>query len=138
LNLEVILNDIKLTIDPFLIFISNSNEIGYRFSLTPKASLKDGLLDVMIISKIGRWKMLWLGILILCNRPYRLKEARTFQTKNLHLRNIDQDYFDLQIDGEVLKIDSQNIDIKVQNALLRVIVPKIESFQTLARKIAAL
>lgn len=138
LNFEISLNDVKLTIDPFLIFISNSNEMGYKFSLTPKASLKDGLLDVMIISKIGRWKMLWLGILVIFNRPYLLKEAKTFQTRHLKLRSTDQTYFDFQIDGELRKIDDKNINITIEDGMLQVIVPKTESFQTKSRKITAL
>ena len=47
-------NEEKLIISPFMVFISNSNEMGYNMSLTPKASLRDGVLDVVIVPKIKK------------------------------------------------------------------------------------
>ncbi len=123
MGLKVRINDMNLMVDPFLIFISNSNEMGYRISLTPKASLQDGLLDVMVISKIGRLKVFWLGVLMLFNKPYLLKEAKSFQTKNLELYNDTQIHFDSQIDGELRQIKSKTISIAIQDQALSVIVP---------------
>lgn len=111
-----------------MIFISNSNEMGYKVSLTPKASLQDGLLDVLIISKIGRLKMFWLGILILFNKPYLLGEAKNFQTKNLALYSDNLSQFESQIDGELRKLENGNISITILEKALKVIVPKEQNF----------
>ena len=123
MDLNVRINDLNLMVNPFLIFISNSNEMGYKISLTPKASLQDGLLDVMLISRISRIKMLWLGILVLLNKPYLLKEAKSFQTKQIELYNNTQSYFDSQIDGEHCHLKSRNISITIRKSALKVIVP---------------
>jgi len=128
IDLKVRINDMNLMIDPFMIFISNSNEMGYKVSLTPKASLQDGLLDVLIISKIGRLKMFWLGILILFNKPYLLREAKSFQTKNLELYSDNQSLFESQIDGELRKLENGNISITILEKALKVIVPKEQNF----------
>jgi diacylglycerol kinase family enzyme len=78
--------------------------MGYDLSLTPKASLQDGLPDVLIISKISRLKMLWLGVLILLRRVYWLREAESFQTKKLTLSSKDKNHFESQVDGELHEI----------------------------------
>ncbi len=121
-KLSVRINDMNRLVDPFIIMISNSNEMGYNLSLTPKASLQDGLLDVLIISKIGRLKMIWLGILILFRRVYWLKEAKSFQTKELRLLRNDPAHFESQIDGELHKIGNETLRISVKEKSLRVLV----------------
>lgn len=122
-NLEIFINDSKFEIDPFLVFISNSNELGYKFSLTPKASLQDGLLDVLIISKINRFKMIWFGFLVLIKKPLLLSEAQYYQTKQLKVHNKKQDYFETQSDGEFLKIKNETLTIHIDTKALNVISP---------------
>ncbi|SDM36487.1 diacylglycerol/lipid kinase family protein [Kriegella aquimaris] len=121
-KLSVSINDLNHFVDPFIILISNSNEMGYNLSLTPKASLQDGLLDVLIVSKIGRMKMLWLGVLIILRKVYWLKEAKSFQTKQLQLSRNDKNYFESQIDGELQEIDKGNLNISIQEKSLSVLV----------------
>ena len=111
-------------VNPFIILISNSNEMGYKLSLTPKASLQDGLLDVLIIKKIGRLKMLWLGCLILIRKVHWLKESRSFQTKEVNLKCEQSDFFDTQIDGEHNRIDNNELTISLQEQSLCVLTAK--------------
>ncbi len=121
-DLTVQVNETNSLVDPFMILVSNSNEMGYNVSLTPKASLQDGLLDVLIISKIGRLKMLWLGILILFRRVYWLKEAKSFQTKQLWLSRNDNTHFESQIDGELHEIENGILQISIKEKALRILV----------------
>ena len=66
------INDKTEVVNPFLIFVSNSNVMGYNMSLTPKASLKDGLLDIVIVPKISKLKMLFFGFCMLIkNEQYK-------------------------------------------------------------------
>lgn len=122
-NVKIKINGLNILIDPFIIFVSNSNEMGYRLSLTPKASLQDGLLDVLIISKIGKAKMIWLGLLILFNRPYLLKEAKSFQTQRIELYTVNGANLNTQIDGEVHSVKNGIISIRIIEGALKVIVP---------------
>lgn len=121
-DLSVRINDMNSLVNPFIILISNSNEMGYKLSLTPKASLQDGLLDVLIISKINRLKMLWLGVLILFRRVYWLKEAKSFQTKELQLSRNDALHFESQIDGELHEIEPGMLRISIREKSLRILV----------------
>jgi len=122
-KLKININDTQFEIDPFLVFISNSNELGYKFSLTPKASLQDGLLDVLIITKINKLKMIWFGFLVLIKKPLLLKEAQYYQTKQIKVQNKKQDYFDTQADGEFSKIKNDTLTIHIDTRALNVISP---------------
>ena len=124
-NLEIKINNSVFETDPFLVFISNSNELGYKFSLTPKASLQDGLLDVLIISKINKLKMIWLGLLVLVNKPFLLKEASYYKTEKLEIQNKKQNFFETQIDGEFSTIKTEKLIINVNQNALQVISPNV-------------
>ena len=110
-NLGIKINDEDMRTDIFMIFVSNSNEMGYKLSLTPKASLQDGLLDALVISKIGRLKMLWLGMLLLLNKPYLLKEAKSYRTKRIELFKGGKEVLDSQIDGEWFLFEKGHVSI---------------------------
>jgi YegS/Rv2252/BmrU family lipid kinase len=47
-----------LNSDAFFISIANSNQFGNNFTIAPRASLYDGLLDVVIVNKMNKLRML--------------------------------------------------------------------------------
>jgi YegS/Rv2252/BmrU family lipid kinase len=49
----------ELTVDAFFISIANGNQFGNNFTIAPRASLHDGLLDIVIAKKTGRLNFLW-------------------------------------------------------------------------------
>ncbi|QHI36145.1 Diacylglycerol kinase [Kordia antarctica] len=120
-KIEIELNNTKIITNPFMIFVSNSNEMGYNISLTPKASLHDGLLDMLIVSKISKFKVLLLGFLILIKKQQYLKEANHFQTKLIKLTRHNGDLFQFQIDGEAYIIEEKTIFITIKEKALHVI-----------------
>jgi len=50
--------DISFTMDAFFISIANSNQFGNHVTIAPRASLRDGLLDIVIVKKRTRLRML--------------------------------------------------------------------------------
>ncbi|MGC1205225.1 MAG: diacylglycerol kinase family protein, partial [Flavobacteriaceae bacterium] len=121
-EIAININGDSEVVNPFLIFISNSNELGYNFSLTPKASLQDGLLDVVIVPKIGKLKMLFFGFCMLIKKPQLLKDVKCFQTKEITLSRKRGDFFESQIDGELAKISEQSLTISLKEKALSVII----------------
>jgi len=122
-------SEVRITIDdkpeivsPFLIFISNSNELGYHVSLTPKASLKDGLLDIVIVPQINKLKILLFSVLVLFNKHTLLKEVSCFQTAKMTISRGHGDYFQSQLDGEFFKIEEKTVQISIKPKSLHVIV----------------
>ena len=117
-------NGKKQTISPFLILISNTNIMGYNFSMTRKAKLNDGLLDLIIIDKLSRVKMIYFGFLFLFGLEHTIREysyqlikraSITFETENPETL--------YQIDGELRKTDTSNLEIDVFKRSLIVISP---------------
>jgi YegS/Rv2252/BmrU family lipid kinase len=50
--------DRNITVEAFFISIANSNQFGNRFTIAPKASLHDGLLDIVVVKKMSKLQML--------------------------------------------------------------------------------
>lgn len=121
-SLEVVVNENSFMLKPFMIFTSNSNQMGYNFSLTPKASLTDGLLDVLVISKMSRLKLCLLGILILFRKQYLLNEVQSIKTKSLNISSKTKQSFEAQIDGELRLINNNSISISLLPKKLNIIV----------------
>lgn len=91
--------------DAFLISIANSNQFGNNFKIAPKASLTDGLLDVVIIRKNTKLTILIKMIrhILMGKVQKNFKEAENksilyFQTKKLVIKNLNKAPF--QIDGD--------------------------------------
>lgn len=120
-SIQISVNDDVIYDNPFMIFISNSNELGYKFSLTPKASLQDGFLDVMIVPRMGKLKTFLFGILLLMKKQHLLKEIKSYQDKSIKIKQKKDRFYQTQIDGELHTIDADTISITVMEKSLNVI-----------------
>jgi diacylglycerol kinase (ATP) len=108
--------------EAFFISIANSNQFGNNFTIAPQASLHDGLLDIVIVNKMSKLRMLWNIIKQIRKgelRPYEDKKYhRTdigyFQTKKLTITN--PQLAPLHIDGDpAITTDKFEIEI-IENA----------------------
>ncbi|MCV9933094.1 diacylglycerol kinase family lipid kinase [Flavobacterium sp. LS1R47] len=106
-------NDKKVNANPFLLFISNSNEMGYNMSLTPKASLNDGWLDLIVVPKLSFIKKMTLGYHVLRNTVEKFKKAEHALIKNLDIEIPDATQLDAQIDGESHLLNTNKINISI-------------------------
>ncbi len=89
--------------DAFFISIANSNQFGNNFTIAPRASLSDGLLDIVIAGKASR-----LNFLVNVLRQVRngkitqegvmKKGMQYFHTKKIRINNPDK--APLHIDGD--------------------------------------
>ena len=103
---EVSLNDFSFFTDAFAISIANSNQFGNNLTIAPKASLNDGLLDIVIIQKMSKAKLPFALLQqIRGNNKLRelvddmsKKSVLYFQTSSLTIKNLK--YAPLHIDGE--------------------------------------
>lgn len=112
------------TISPFLLFVSNSNEMGYKMSLTPRASLQDGLLDVVIVPELSNFKLFLFTILFLFKKHHWLKEVRFKQETALEIKSLDNSILKAQKDGEFFIPKESRIEIAIHPTSLIVCVKK--------------
>lgn len=74
---QITLNNRTVTTDAFFISVANSNQFGNQFTIAPKASLSDGLLDVVIVKKMSKLSM-----------PFSVLHHITGSNKPLHVSDI--------------------------------------------------
>lgn len=108
--------------DPFMLFISNSNEMGYNMSLTPKASLSDGILDMVIIPELSFFEKLSLGFNVLRNTIEKFKKAQHIPVREVHIEMPQKIFIDAQIDGERQNLKTNIIEISILPKSLEVLV----------------
>ena len=97
---------LSFSVDAFFINVANGDQFGNHFTIAPKASLQDGLLDIVIVKKAGRITFLIsvirqiLGGYSVQASPIE-KGRRTvlyFRTPSLEIAN--PEYAPLHIDGD--------------------------------------
>ncbi|MHC5354114.1 diacylglycerol/lipid kinase family protein [Myroides sp. LJL115] len=108
-------------VNPLLLFISNSNQMGYNMSLTPMASLQDGLLDYLMVPKVNFLKQLTFGIYVLLGKTHKFRKTDYLQLDHLSVEVLDQSKCGLQLDGEYYVFASNKFEITVLKGALKVI-----------------
>ena len=126
---EIVLNDFSFYTDAYFISIANSNQFGNNFTIAPKASLNDGLLDIVVVQKMHKAKMPF-AVLKQIRGNNQLTElveninknnVLYFQTSNLTIRNIQHAPF--HIDGEP-KETAETFNIEMLANCFRLIQPQ--------------
>ena len=102
---EIEINNTLLKLDAFFICVANSNQFGNNFTIAPKASLNDGLLDIIIVKKMGKIKVLWsvfnqmkTGVLTKEEKNFDKENILYFQAPSLKITN--SKLAPLHIDGD--------------------------------------
>ena len=124
-------NDAKYTIEingkeavlhPFLVFVSNTNIMGYNFSITRKAILNDGFLDVVIIDRLNKFKILYLTFLFLLRSEHKIKEYSYHRVENATMKIENQDIeIIFELDGELRRTNPVVLHLEVLKESLKVI-----------------
>ena len=103
---EVSANGTTFTTNAFFLSIANSNQFGNSIVIAPKASLSDGLLDIVIVKKAGKFGLVFK--LLRQIRSGKIASVRNtdktihyFHTKKLSIKNLDSAPF--HIDGEPME-----------------------------------
>lgn len=121
-NTKMVFNDKILNVNPFMLFVSNSNEMGYNMTLTPKASLSDGWLDLVVVPEITTIDKLKLGYAVLRNKIEHFKKAQYDLIQNLTIEMPDKIFIDAQIDGEHCNLKTNIIEVSIIQKGLNVLV----------------
>ena len=123
----ITLGKITITTDAFCINIAIGNQYGNHITIAPKARLSDGLIDVVIIKKMSKAKLI-ISLLahLVFGKPkpararfYRAQNILYYQVTNLTISN--PALAPLHIDGEPAETASQ-FDIKILPAAYRLMV----------------
>ena len=125
---KLIVNDSLINTEAFFISIANSNQFGNNFTIAPQASLHDGLLDIVIVNKMSKMRMVWNVLKQIRKgevRPYEDKKYhRTdigyFQTKKITIQNPSM--APLHIDGDPAETSS-TFEIRIIENAFKLLMP---------------
>jgi diacylglycerol kinase (ATP) len=118
----------EIKTDAFFISIANSNQFGNHFTIAPQASLTDGLLDIVVMTKQNKFSVL-IQALMQVGGFNKLKEFDVmnekaavlyFQTNELEIRNSKE--APMHIDGDPVET-MKKLRIKMLGGCFRMIVP---------------
>lgn len=102
----IIDKEIEFSSNAYFISIANSNQFGNNVRIAPKASLNDGLLDIVVVNKMSKLRMLYLlvrqlrlgQVVPVADKKFHNKDIHYFQSSNLSILNPADAPFHL--DGE--------------------------------------
>lgn len=114
--------------EAYFISVANSNQFGNNFTIAPGASLSDGLLDIVIVTKQNKlsWIVQTLKQVSGRNKPVPetviddQKAVIYFQTAEIFIKNISGAM--LHIDGDPAEIPEE-LNIKIRKQCFRLLQP---------------
>ncbi|MBA2745148.1 MAG: diacylglycerol kinase [Flavisolibacter sp.] len=118
----------QMATDAFFISVANSNQFGNHFTIAPGASLTDGLLDIVVISKQNKLGVLYCTAKQVCgfNKIQKIETVDEkslliyFQTNKLKIQNLK--LAPMHIDGDPVETASE-IEIELIKNCFKLIYP---------------
>lgn len=123
------INNIIIQTEAFFISIANSNQFGNNVKIAPKASLSDGLIDIVVVNKMSKAKLLYsIGKQLFFgnvgdaveNKKYKKEDIYYYQTNKLIIENIDN--APLHIDGDPA-ITAPKFEIEIVEKAFKLLQP---------------
>ena len=127
-NFTITINNNDINTDAFFISIANSNQFGNNFTIAPKAKVHDGLLDIIVVQKMNKAKLVWAilkqlkfgKIMQISDSEENIKDILYFQTTSLKITNHNK--APLHIDGDPSET-AEEFNIKILPKSLNLIHP---------------
>lgn len=125
---EITVNNHRLELEAFLFCIANSNQFGNKVTIAPKASLSDGLLDIVIIPKQNKVSVLWQTLQQLRGKKklqdgmqvLQSKGVIYFQTEKISIKNLSGAL--MHLDGDPAETP-EHLSITVSKKAFRLLRP---------------
>ncbi len=113
----------RIITNPLILIISNTNQQGYNFTVTPKAKTDDGLLDMVIIENLSNFINIKSIFKIIFGLKFYPGDRIYKKIPSLNITP-HKPINNIQIDGENLDANDRIYKIKVLKKKLQLISPK--------------
>ena len=128
-SFKIKLHNKTFTTEAYFISIANSNQFGNNFTIAPKASLSDGLLDVVIVTDQSKFNLLYstmlqVGGLNTLQKRENINENKSviyFQTNEIQISNYDE--APIHIDGDPVETNKK-LHIAVEPSCFKLLTNK--------------
>ncbi len=110
---EIKLGDGILKTDAYFVSIANSNQFGNNVTIAPRASMSDGLLDIVIVKKMNKIILPFSVLLQVAGNNRLIEGAEYFEKKNIIYLQTDKlsiknpSNAPMHIDGEPAETSSE-------------------------------
>lgn len=118
-DIQLDIDGTQITLKSTLLALANGKYYGGGMKVAPYADLQDGLLDVCVINKLSKFKMLILFPKLIKGKHNEIKEVSFYKGRKVSIRAKEE--VDLNIDGEITKRGKINLEIIPQG--IKFIVP---------------
>jgi len=110
----------------YLFTAFNSSQYGYNFGVFPNTSMKDGVLDVILLNSFPLRRLFIIFFYLVLKRPDLVKEAEMFRAKHITIHGNKKIVY--QFDGDhIIHHDDMSMDV-VPNALNIIVPMQLSSF----------
>jgi len=122
------MDGVTIPANAYFISIANSNQFGNQFTIAPQASLQDGLLDIVVINRMNKLKMIWAILQQIRGGRVRLFGDEQFHNNRIHsfhaktLQHQDPEMEQLHFDGDPAETASQ-FNIRIIEKAFRLLMP---------------
>ncbi len=106
----------------FTLAIANAPMYGYGFVVAPQAVLHDGKLELMILKKAPKWRIILEGWRYLTNSLHKSPLAERYKAKKISVKSVSTKTA-VHVDGESLVVESP-VRFQIHPNSLNVICPK--------------
>ncbi|MFV0604844.1 MAG: diacylglycerol/lipid kinase family protein [Niabella sp.] len=128
-SFKITLPKITFETEAYFISIANSNQFGNHFTIAPKASLCDGLLDIVIVTEQSKLAMLYNTMLQVGGQKSLLHQKEIdnkrgiiyFQTEEITISN--RSMAPMHIDGDPVASE-RKVNIVIENRCFKLLTNK--------------
>jgi YegS/Rv2252/BmrU family lipid kinase len=125
---ELVMAGKSIHTDALFISIANSNQFGNNFTIAPQASLHDGLLDIVVVNKMSKLRMIWTvlkqikygEVRLYEDKKYHRNDIHYFQTKKITIKNPEM--APLHIDGDPVETN-EIFEIEIIEKAFKLLMP---------------
>lgn len=118
---EIQINDQKTFICPLSLAFANGRQYGSGFKIAPQSSLCDGLLDMVAVQDLPKWKLAAALPSFFMGQQPPFEVTQTSQVKHVILSR--EDTFSFHVDGEPHQADGI-LEISIEPNALKILLPE--------------
>lgn len=119
-NYYIKIDNRELSLKAFIVSFANSSQFGNNAVIAPKASVKDGMINVCIMKSFKWYQAPYIGFMLLTGRIDKTSFMTFFKAKDVKIKMFDANY--CHLDGDPYEFGNV-INIKPNEASLKIVTP---------------
>lgn len=125
---DITIKEKSFSVEAFFISIANSNQFGNNFTIAPKASLNDGLLDIIVVKKMSKLRLVWAVLQQIRSGKIQQNEEKNFHKGEVLYFQTDQLVIynpllaPLHVDGDPV-VTHKKLTVKILPAAFKLFRP---------------